>query len=329
MICSLLLGYFLSSERASFKNKFFDKNFSNKEILISIIALMIMTILEIPNVNGIILIFTLFILILTKLKIQNLSKILFIIILIILFQYISSYFSSARRDILKIFFITAFFLSLYFKHEKKNYLYYFIMFLITLLFIFYTTYLRTDWQFEISFTSFVTSSTVALSSSTVALLRNYDFMPAFENLMFIINSNDYLYGQTLFKIFVSWIPREVWFFKPEDTHTLITSLRENSFVGGTAAAVTLLGEIYWNFSFFGVFILFLLIGYFLRKFDLAINKKLSDTKLILFSNTTYLFFLIWRGSISTTLVIFMINIFTIFFLLYMSKIILKFYEKKN
>ena len=76
-----------------------------------------------------------------------------------------------------------------------------------------------------------------------------------------------------------------------------------------------MGEIYWNFSTFGVFIFFFLFGIFAKNYDLIKNDYLSDIQLITLSSISYLGFIIWRGSISTTLILFFINLFFLIFLL--------------
>ena len=322
MISSFLFGYYFNNNN-SIKLKILKINFSKIEIIIALFILLIFLNFNTPNLNPVILILILLFLLNSKLRLKTYQKTLMIIFLAITLQFLSSYLSGARRDIIKIFLISLFFLSINLKQEKKQLIFFFTLFLTSIIFIFYTTYLRTDWDFFITFKTFV-------FSSSRALIQNYDFMPAFDNLIYILNNDDFLYGQSLFKIFFSWIPRGIWIFKPEDTHTLITLLRENSFVGGHAAAVTFLGETFWNFGYFGVLIIFFGIGYITKSFDLTIKNKLSDIELILASSMTYLFFLFWRGSVSTTLLIYIINIISILLLLMSIKIIIKLInEKKN
>ncbi len=322
MISSFLFGYYLNNNNL-IKSHVIKIKFSKIELIIAIFILFISLSFNIPNLNTVILILILLLLLNSKLRLKSYQKIFIVIFLAIALQFLSSYISGARRDIVKIFLISLFFLSINLKQEKKQFYYIFILFVVSIIFIFYTTYLRTDWEFYITFKTFI-------FSSSRALVQNYDFMPAFDNLIYILNNTDFLYGQSLFKIFFSWIPREVWIFKPEDTNTLITQLRENSFVGGDSAAVTLLGEVFWNFGYPGVLTIFFAIGYIIKSFDLIYKNKLSDIEIILASSMTYLFFLLWRGSVSTTLLIYMINIFSILTLLMSIKILIKLInEKKN
>lgn len=322
MIISYIFGYSINKINIK-KYKIFKYNFSKKELIVVILILLVPLKFHIPNLNPMMLMFILAIILISKFDIGVYKKILIILFLTLLFQFISSYFSGARRDIIKILLISMFFLSINFKEGKKQAIYFTVLLIFSIVFIFYTTYLRTDWTFYITFKEFI-------FSSTRALVQNYDFMPAFDNLIFILENEDFLYGQTVFKVLFSWVPRSIWFFKPEDTHTLITQIRENSFVGGHAAAVTLLGEFFWNFSYPGILIGFFLIGFLSKNFDAFIKKNNSDLELIIASSLTYIFFLIWRGSISTTLIIYLINIISIIVLLFITKLILNLLnEKKN
>ena len=155
-------------------------------------------------------------------------------------------------------------------------------------------------------------------------------MSAFDNLLTIFNSEEYLYGKTLFKLFFSFIPREIWPTKPLDTNLLIVELRENNFVfvGGTSQSVTLLGEVFWNFGWIGTLIVFYIFGLFAKNFDLSFKNKIYDNQIILMVFFTYLTFILWRGSISTTLIIFFSNIFLLFILLNISKLFFR-PKKKN
>ena len=128
---------------------------------------------------------------------------------------------------------------------------------------------------------------------------------------------------TLFKIFYAWIPRELWPSKPYDTTILIVSSYKNKFVGGSSQAVGLFGELYWNFSWFGVFLGSFLLGIFAKSYDLSKNKKFTDIRLILYSSLSYLIFILWRGGISTSIIIYLKNIIALVIVLYLAKLILR------
>ena len=235
-------------------------------------------------------------------------------------MYLSINFSNARRHVIVIFMISMFFVSL-FLNSKKNF---FLIFLISLIagifFVLLVTHLR---SIQIS----GIEASFNFHPSLGGIISNYDFMSAFDNLVYILNVPDYLYGQTVFKIFYSFIPRDIWPSKPLDTNLLIVSLRQNPFVGGSSQSVTLLGEIFWNFGWIGTFLFFYLIGGVAKNFDLIKQSKLFDSQLIFLASMVYLIFIFWRGSISTSLVSYILNLSFLFITLFISKFIFR--RRKN
>ena len=295
----------------------FRQNYSNKNIFFSIFVLLILFFFEIPNINSVILISILCNLLIYNTKLNLFIKTLFFMLLCLVFMYFSLEFSSARRHIIVILFISIFYISLIYESKIKVYLIFISIAISGILFVFLLTNLR-----SILITGDDTGFN--LLPTLDAFLSNYDFMPAFDNLLTIFNSGEYLYGKTLFKFFFSFIPREIWPTKPIDTNLLIVELREQNFVfvGGTSQSVTLLGEVFWNFGWVGTFIVFYIFGLFAKNFDLNFKNKLCDNQIILLAFFTYLIFILWRGSISTTLVIFFSNVFLLFILLNISKLFL-------
>ena len=314
-----ILGYF--SLKKKFKITKLKQNFYQSEIFLATLLSTLVIFYSINYIQPILVIFSLICLFLYKSNVSISKKIIFLIIFLIIFQYLSSNISGARRDIIKLLLIFCFFLSLIIQRKT---LIFFIIFLTisSFFFVLLTTYIRTlklgvfdnlNFNFFISFFEFVSY---------------YDFMPAFDNLVFIVTNEDFLYGKTLFKILVAWIPREIWPTKPLDTTILIDQLRVNNFVGGTSFSVTLLGEIYWNFSWIGVFIISYLIGVFAKNLDLTKKYELTDMQLIVFASLNYLIFVMWRGGISTSIINFILNIFFILIVLYISRLVLKIKIKK-
>lgn len=67
----------------------------------------------------------------------------------------------------------------------------------------------------------------------------------------LLNSFDsFLYGATYLKAVVFYLPRSIWQSKPESI-TIITGY----FLGGASLVATIIGEMYMNFSLFGIFLL--------------------------------------------------------------------------
>ena len=104
-------------------------------------------------------------------------------------------------------------------------------------------------------------------------------------------------------------------------------MRQNPFVGGSSQSVTLLGEIFWNFGWIGTFLFFYLIGGVAKNFDLIKQSKLFDSQLIFLASMVYLIFIFWRGSISTSLVSYILNLSFLFITLFISKFIFR--RRKN
>ena len=311
---SFLLGYTLT------KNEFFifsiKKNFSYKQIIFAIIITFIFFLIDIPVVQAQVIIFTLLCLLIYSSELSNKKKLIFIALLAIIFMYLSAIYFSNRRDIVKILIIALFFISLFYSSKKTIYSVFIILLPVTFLIVFLSTNLRTfGYDYD----------NVSLQvPSMKALISNYDFMPAFDHMIYLINNNEsLLYGKSVFKIFFSFIPRDIWPSKPLDTNILIVELRDNPFVGGSSQSITFLGEIYWNFGSIGSVIFFYLIGILSKSFDIIKVKKLTDMQLIILSSLSYLMFMIWRGSISTTFVIFLINLLYFFLILILSDVIFK------
>ena len=318
LIASFFSGYVLTKKRARIFN--FRQNYSNLTIFVTIFFILVLSFLiQNPNINIVILLSILCNLLAYRSKFSFIKKIFLLSLLAILFMYFSLEYSQARRHVIVILFISSFFFSLIIKSKIKFYLMFIAFLIVGILFTFLVTYLRTIILPGVHI-DFI------LIPNLKNIISNYDFFPSFDNLMYIFNLKEYLYGKTLFKIFFSFIPREIWPTKPLDTNLLIVNLRQNFFVGGTSASITLLGEVFWNFGWPGTLVVFFLLGSLAKKFDKNFKKELYDSQLILLPSFTYLIFLLWRGSISTSLIIYLINIFFMFFLLNISKYVL---IKKN
>ena len=269
-----LIGYLIPKKKLYFLK--IKLNFNFTEILICILLLIGLLFYRIPGLQPLVLIYILICLLIEHSKKTNYIKVIYIIFFGIIIMYLSTQFFAARRDLVKILIISLFFICLNYNTKKIIYPIILILFIVAIIAVFFNTYMRSttgvysglyDDVFEIP--------------TLAALVANYDFMPAFDNFVYILNIDyDFLYGKSLFKIFYSFIPRDIWPSKPLDTNALITGLRKNAFVGGTSQSVTLMGELYWNFKSMGVFIFFFLLGLFSKNYDLIKNDKRSDIQLI-------------------------------------------------
>ena len=140
------------------------------------------------------------------------------------------------------------------------------------------------------------------------ILMNADFSVCYNNFQYLLVSvpqnNPYLYGSSLIKIFVSWIPRSIWKGKPEDIVSLIVQKdNPNKFAGGTSQGTTFLGELYWNFSLIGIIIGMYIFGIINKYVKNGIQYHINNPwRIIIFSLLVATFFEFFRGGISTIIV---------------------------
>jgi hypothetical protein len=76
-----------------------------------------------------------------------------------------------------------------------------------------------------------------------------------------------------------------------------------------------------------VFLGSFLLGIFAKIYDLSRYKKFTDIQLIIYSSLSYLIFILWRGGISTSIIIYLKNIIALVIVLYLVKLILRFKYK--
>ena len=149
--------------------------------------------------------------------------------------------------------------------------------------------------------------TVERLSTAKALLPfveyDLDFPIVFDDLTVMLaevpNEIDFTYGKHFFKPLFSWIPREIWPTKPD---TLSRYYGENLnpffYARGGSEPVTFVGELYWNFSLFGV-VLALGLGMLIRRID---EYSLRAINLLQYVNSIILatmMFYLYRGPADT------------------------------
>lgn len=156
----------------------------------------------------------------------------------------------------------------------------------------------------------------ASPSDIMRLTDNYYVYEVYlKTINYFPNIHDYLYGSSLLKIFVFWIPRDIWDSKPEELTTYVGRLFYGTSRGvGYSTGMTLTGEFYINFGIFGVIILSFVLGYL----SIAIISKLltSDKEYVVIIALTYIIYFphITRGGISLTIISELI--FAIIFILF-------------
>ena len=159
---------------------------------------------------------------------------------------------------------------------------------------------------------------------------------AYDNLIYIIremNLSNMLMGSTLIRPLLVLIPRSLWPSKPLDTQSLIVEERIaeglSEFGGGTSQSVTLVGDLFWNFSYFGAFMGFIIFGFLIIWFDKKTHYCNSTSSLIILGTFFPFFFIMWRGAFSTQLIYAIYSLIPIFVLILFHKIFKEFNISKS
>jgi oligosaccharide repeat unit polymerase len=148
------------------------------------------------------------------------------------------------------------------------------------------------------------------------LIDNYYVYEAYLKVLnFFPNKTDYLYGSSLVKPLVFWIPRSIWEDKPEELTSFIGKLvYGHTKSQGYSTGMTITGEFYLNFGIYGVIFFSLLLGMIT---SFLINRLLITKKesYIMISLMFIIYFPhIVRGGISLTII--SLIIFSLVFILF-------------
>jgi len=96
-------------------------------------------------------------------------------------------------------------------------------------------------------------------------------------LEYVNNNNDFKFGSSLTWNLIAWIPRSFWKDKPVNIDTEVGSKIYGATAFGTGAVPPgLFGEMYWNFSYFGIFFGCILVGFILAITQKYFNERLSS-----------------------------------------------------
>lgn len=149
-----------------------------------------------------------------------------------------------------------------------------------------------------------------------AVARSYDSPPAVENFSAIVrctpDAAGWLYGLSYAKLAVAAIPRELWPEKPVNPQNLIQGFADTAYKC-PAQPLSLLGEAYWNFGWFGILFVPLAFGLVTRA---AFTRGSYDNGLWRPS----LFYLLWvpfvlehfRGAFHLITIHFIITLFVVY-----------------
>ena len=91
------------------------------------------------------------------------------------------------------------------------------------------------------------------------------------------NNNDFKFGSSFTWNFIAWIPRSFWKDKPVNIDTEVGSKIYGATAFGTGAVPPgLFGEMYWNFSYVGIFLGCIFVGIILSIVQKYFNKRLGS-----------------------------------------------------
>ncbi|MEL6870051.1 MAG: O-antigen polysaccharide polymerase Wzy [Pseudomonadota bacterium] len=148
-----------------------------------------------------------------------------------------------------------------------------------------------------------TLSRISTNSLLPIVEIELDFPLVYDDLVILVDEvprrTEHTYGRHFFKPFYSWIPRSVWPAKPDTISRYYSeNLNPGFYSGGGSEPATFIGELYWNFSFFGVFFAAAL-GFLIKRIDTYwANGRDLLWKVNALVLATMLFYLL-RGPIDT------------------------------
>ena len=105
-----------------------------------------------------------------------------------------------------------------------------------------------------------------------AIALNLDFALVYDDYMFLLNTvpdrSSYIYGKTYSKFLFGFIPRSFWPEKPETVNVLyFKTFFPQQYRTGLSRATSMIGELYWNFSYLGIVCGMYIMGVSIRILD--------------------------------------------------------------
>jgi hypothetical protein len=155
---------------------------------------------------------------------------------------------------------------------------------------------------------------ISESKAALAVVElELDFPLVYDDLVVLArrvpDRNDFLLGQTIVKPLVSWIPRDIWPGKPETFSRIVSrDMNPSFFAGGGSEPLTLVGELFWNFGWFGAALAALLgalhryidVFYLAGRAMIPASPELGRPVLVLGITGAAMCFYILRGPMDTT-----------------------------
>ena len=115
-------------------------------------------------------------------------------------------------------------------------------------------------------------------------------------------SMGFLWGDTYFRLFYIIIPRSIWPDKPGNISQLVPQLLNVDFADRhITTSVTFIGELYWNFGWFGIVVGMLVFGILAKMlYNYVIKHKDSKGAVLIYSVTISYIMELFRGTFHTT-----------------------------
>jgi hypothetical protein len=117
------------------------------------------------------------------------------------------------------------------------------------------------------------------------IVINLDFAVVYDDYMFLLNNvpnkNPYIYGKTYSKFLFGFIPRSLWPEKPETINILyFKTFFPEKYTAGRSRGVSMIGEMYWNFSYIGVICGMCIMGFLIRILDTILYSSIKNKEYV-------------------------------------------------
>lgn len=234
------------------------------------------------------------------------ENIIVLLIFLIVGIFIMIIGTSARRDLLGVFIVWLVLLhNMHRGADNKDILKSIMILFTCLVGLIYVTIIR-SFDMEYSYWYYTMKMYNTYGGLVGSFLTLADFAIAYDNFLKIIEkttTDGFLGIQSFYRILLIPIPREILPSKPVDVQQLVVDMgyASNIFAGGTSQSMTLIGELYWNYGIYIVFLGMYLFGLINAYLDQLFRSE-SKVGVVFSLSFIPISFLVWRGAFTTTIV---------------------------